>query len=255
MEVKTVEADVRTKAIVSGHSRGLGAAIADELLARGIGVLGLARQHNAALAAAHPGLLREHRLDLADSAALAAWLAGPELRDWLAGAQTVLLINNAGTLQPMALLPAQDPAAVAKGIALSVAAPLMLSAALVAASPAAGERRILHISSGAARKPYAGWSVYCAGKAALDHHARAVQAEASPGVRICSLAPGVLDTAMQGEIRATTTEYFPLRDRFVEMQRSGGLIAPAECAMHLVDFLLDADFGRDAVADLRDLMQ
>jgi len=34
---------------------------------------------------------------------------------------------------------------------------------------------------------------------------------------------------------------------------SGGLIAPAECAMHLVDFLLDEDFGREPVVDLRDL--
>mgnify|MGYP006193349073 CR=1 FL=1 len=46
-----------------------------------------------------------------------------------------------------------------------------------------------------------------------------------------------------------------LRDRFAEMQASGGLIAPAECAMHLVDFLLDEDFGREPVLDLRELMQ
>ena len=114
-------------------------------------------------------------------------------------------------------------------------------------------RRVLHVSSGAARKPYPGWSVYCATKAALDHHARAVQLDAVPGLRICALAPGVIDTGMQAEIRASTSERFPLRDRFAEMQASGGLVAPAECAMHLVDFLLDEDFGREAVADLRDL--
>ena len=117
------------------------------------------------------------------------------------------------------------------------------------------DRRVLHISSGAARKPYAGWSVYCATKAALDHHARAVQEDATPGLRICALAPGVVDTPMQGEIRASSLERFPLRDRFAELQASGGLIAPAECAMHLVDFLLDEDFGREPVADLRELMQ
>ena len=78
--------------------------------------------------------------------------------------------------------------------------------------------------------------------------------DATPGLRICALAPGVVDTEMQGEIRASTLERFPLRDRFAEMQASGGLIAPAECAMHLVDFLLDEDFGREPVADLRELM-
>jgi NAD(P)-dependent dehydrogenase (short-subunit alcohol dehydrogenase family) len=80
-----------------------------------------------------------------------------------------------------------------------------------------------------------------------------VQLDAVPGLRICALAPGVIDTGMQAEIRASTPERFPLRDRFAEMQASGGLIAPAECAMHLVDFLLDEDFGREPVVDLRDL--
>ena len=254
-----------TKAIVSGHSRGLGAAIAGELLERGIPVLGLARRGNAALAAQHDDRLAEVVIDLADSAALAAWLAGGVLGNWMADAQQVLLVNNAGTLQPMGPLPLQEVDAVARAVAANVAAPLMLAAAFARAAAgtdatgndAAGQvrdRRVLHISSGAARKPYAGWSVYCATKAALDHHARAVQEDATPGLRICALAPGVVDTPMQGEIRASTLERFPLRDRFAEMQASGGLIAPAECAMHLVDFLLDEDFGREPVADLRELM-
>jgi NAD(P)-dependent dehydrogenase (short-subunit alcohol dehydrogenase family) len=257
----------KTKAIVSGHSRGLGAAIAGELLERGVPVLGLARRGNAELAAQHGDRLAEVVIDLADSAALAAWLAGGALGDWLVDAGRVLLVNNAGTLQPMGPLPLQEVDAVARAVAANVAAPLMLAAAFAQAgaattgatgNEAAGQvrdRRVLHISSGAARKPYAGWSVYCATKAALDHHARAVQTDATPGLRICALAPGVVDTGMQGEIRASTLERFPLRDRFAEMQASGGLIAPAECAMHLVDFLLDEGFGRAPVADLRELMQ
>lgn len=243
-----------TKAIVSGHSRGLGAAIADELLGRGIPVLGLARQGNPALVAQHGGQLAEVALDLADGAALAGLLAGAALGDWIADAEQVLLVNNAGTLQPMGPLPLQEVEAVARAVAVNVAAPLMLAAAFVQAGGARA-RRVLHVSSGAARTAYAGWSVYCATKAALDHHARAVQMDATPGLRICALAPGVIDTAMQGEIRASTLERFPARDRFAQMQASGGLVAPAECAMHLVDYLLDEDFGREPVADLRDLMQ
>ena len=254
-----------TKAIVTGHSRGLGAAIAGELLERGIPVLGLARRGNAELAAQHGDRLAEVVIDLADSTALATWLAGGALGDWIADTQQVLLVNNAGTLQPMGPLALQEVDAVARAVAANVAAPLMLAAAFARAAAgtdatgndAAGQvrdRRVLHISSGAARKPYAGWSVYCATKAALDHHARAVHEDATPGLRICALAPGVVDTEMQGEIRASTLERFPLRDRFAQMQASGGLIAPAECAMHLVDFLLDEDFGREPVADLRELM-
>ena len=68
------------KAILTGHTKGLGAAIAADLLARGIGVLGLARGASADLAARFPALFEQVELDLADSAALAAWLGGGALR-------------------------------------------------------------------------------------------------------------------------------------------------------------------------------
>lgn len=241
-----------TKAIVTGHSRGLGAAIAENLLRRGVAVLGLARRPNDALAERFAASLAQHAIDLADSAALAAWIAGGELARFAAGSKTLLLVNDAGTLQPVGPLRLQDAAAIAGAVALNVAAPLMLAAA-VAALPDVGERRVLHVSSGAARKPYAGWSVYCATKAALDHHARAVQVDDGAGLRICSTAPGVVDTDMQAAVRACTLEQFPLRDQFAAMQQAGGLIAPAAAAARLVDYLLAEDFGAQPTMDLRDL--
>ena len=240
------------KAIVTGHSRGLGAAIAEELLARGIPVLGLARQDNATLAARHPGRLIQCALDLGDSAALAHWLERSTLRHYLDECETVLLVNNAGTLQPIGSLAAQAPEAIARAVALNVAAPLMLAAATLVASPGATERRILHVSSGAAHSAYAGWSVYCATKAALDQHARAVALDATPGVKICSLAPGVIDTDMQAEIRASTESDFPLRPRFEALKRDGALLRPEACAHRLVNYLLGTEFGNQPVADLRD---
>lgn len=125
----------------------------------------------------------------------------------------------------------------------------MLSAA-VARCPAA-EKRILHVSSGAARNAYPGWSVYCATKAALDHHARATVLDAAPGLRICSLAPGVIDTDMQAEIRATSLDRFPIRERFEALKREGQLTGAAECALKLVDFVLAGGYGEQPIADLR----
>jgi len=239
------------KAIVTGSTRGLGAALAANLLARGITVLGLARHSNAGLERSHPDTFSQAELDLSDSAALGQWLAGGALQRFLSGASGVLLINNAGTVKPVGPLDSQDPLAIARAIALNVSAPLMLSSAVMAASGGAGERRIVHVSSGAARNAYAGWSVYCATKAALDHHARAVALDHTPALRICSLAPGVIDTDMQADVRALSLEQFPMREKFDALKRSGGLDAPAACARRLVDFLLSERFGREPVADLR----
>lgn len=237
------------KAIVTGHSRGLGAALAADLAGRGAQVLGIAR---AASEAAHAGLT-EISLDLADSAALAFWLQGDTLRTWLADADTVLLVNNAGTVQPVGPLASQDPAAIARAVTVNVAAPLMLSAAVVQAMPASAAARIVHVSSGAGRNAYPGWSVYCATKAALDLHASAAAQDDNGNVRIVSLAPGVIDTDMQSQIRATPLEHFPLRQRFDALKQTGELAAPARVARQLLDYLLSKDFGRDPIADLRQL--
>lgn len=239
------------KAILTGHSRGLGAAICNELFGRSIPVVGIAR-HAHGHVSRGADLLEQVSLDLSDPAALAAWLASGELSRRLAGCSRLLLINNAGLVEPVGPLGVQDAAAVARAVSVNVAAPLMLADA-VCAQDGAGEVRVLHVSSGAARNAYPGWSVYCATKAALDHHARAAALDGVAALRICSLAPGVIDTDMQAAIRATPAERFPLRERFEGMKREGSLASPEECAGRLVDFLLGEEFGREPVADLRTL--
>jgi NAD(P)-dependent dehydrogenase (short-subunit alcohol dehydrogenase family) len=241
------------KAIVTGHTKGLGAALAANLLARGVPVLGLARSGAPELADAYPGLFEEVELDLADGPALSRWLAQTALEDYLDGSGAVLLLNNAAVVSPVGPLDAQDPEAVMRACTLNVSAPMALSAAVVRASPGA-QRRILHISSGAGRTAYPGWSVYCATKAALDQHARAVALDGERGVRICSLAPGVIDTGMQAEIRATSAARFPLRQRFVDLKETGALIDPDECAERVIDYLLGSGFGAETIADLRTLV-
>jgi benzil reductase ((S)-benzoin forming) len=244
---------MNVKAILTGHSRGLGAAIAAELLSRNIAVLALSRHQHAALSQSYPDLLQEVTFDLADAGALSAWLEDGVLTRFLADSDTVLLINNAGSVQPIGSPGMQNSASISQSIALNVAAPLMLSAAFVAASGHAGDRRIVHVSSGAARAAYSGWSVYCASKAALDHHARAVALDGVPGLRICSLAPGVVDTAMQAEIRASTEQQFPLREKFIALKRESRLISPERCARSLVGHLLSPHFGAEPIADLREV--
>ncbi len=243
---------MKIKAIVTGHSRGLGAAIAAELLRHEVAVLGLARQEGEVPAAAGAAF-EQVALDLADGAALQRWLAGPALSGFLAGAERVLLVNNAGVVGPVGPLAVQPLAELASAVALNVAAPLMLSQAVLAASPGVREHRIAHVSSGAARRAYAGWSVYCATKAALDQHARALALDEVAGLRICSLAPGVIDTDMQALVRSTPAEHFPMRARFEALKAEGQLVAPADAARRFVSYLLGERFGEAPVGDLREL--
>lgn len=240
------------KAIVTGHSRGLGAAIAAELMQREIAVLGLARGRNDALARHWPGLLHEQAIDLADPRQLGSWLDSGILAAFFADQGQVLLINNAATIEPSAALPFQCAHDVARAVMLNVGSALMLSArvaTLVQARPGC-TCRILHLSSGAGRHAYPGWSVYGASKAALDQHARAVAQDALPWLRICSLAPGVVDTDMQAQLRELPAERFPLRELFLSLRAQGQLAEPATCARHLVEFLLAEALGQQPVASL-----
>lgn len=240
------------RAVITGQSRGLGAALATVLLGRGASVLGISRRRNDALGGGAAGRFVQLELDLSDVEAFAEWLRGEQLRTFLEGGSRLLLINNAGTVQPIGPLTTQDPRAIARSVALNVSSPLMLTAAFVTQAPPESEQRILHISSGAARHAYAGWSIYCATKAALDHHARAVELDASPRVRISSIAPGVIDTEMQAELRTTPQTLFPDVPRFLELKRRNQLEDPAEIAERLVDLMLSDEFGDVPVSDLRD---
>jgi NAD(P)-dependent dehydrogenase (short-subunit alcohol dehydrogenase family) len=221
------------KAIVTGHSRGLGAALAARLLDRGIAVLGMARAAHPDLGHERPELFEQVAIDLADPQAVMHWIDGGRFDAWLSDASTVMLVNNAGVVEPIG--------------------PLHTQALSAARQQPNADCRILHVSSGAGRRELPGWSVYCATKAALDHHARAVALDATPGVRICSLAPGVIDTDMQATIRATDLERFPVRERFEALKRDGALASAQACAARIVDHLLSDAFGAVPVTDLREL--
>ena len=241
------------KVLLTGHSTGLGAALAQALLAQGASVLALSRSSHPQKDGPAGATLSQVALDLSDNAALTQWLAGPALTEFFRGAERAVLINNAGKVEPIGPPGMQEPAAIAGAVALNVAAPLMLADAFVKVTAGCADRRLMHISSGAGRSVHAGWSIYCATKAALDHHARAVVADKLPGLRVESLAPGVVDTQMQAQIRDTTIERFPGRERFEAMKRDGALASPAQSAELIVAHLLSDAYGETVDSDIRQL--
>ena len=245
--------------IITGSSRGLGAALVRQRLLPGHRVLGIARQ-------THPGLqaqadaagmaLEQWPLDLTDAPA-----AAQRLQDWLNGLDgsqfaSASLINNAGVVGQLAPLDRLPLGALSQALRVGLEAALLLSAAFLQASRDwPGARRVLNISSGLGRSAMAGSAVYCAAKAGMDHFSRALaleQAGLANPARVVSMAPGVIDTDMQAELRASDPALFPERARFIQLQADGVLVSPQDCAARLLARLERADFGQTVIADIRD---
>jgi benzil reductase ((S)-benzoin forming) len=186
------------------------------------------------------------------AARLEAWLSerGPETFGALN------LINNAGVISQLAPLADGEAADLANAVRVGLEAPMLLTAAFLRATRDwAVPRKVVLVSSGLGRRAMAGSASYCAAKAGLDHLARAVALEeqARPnGARIVSLAPGVIDTDMQVQLRSADAQRFPERERFIGLQTGGQLDSPTQAATRLLAYLDRADFGSNPVGDVRD---
>jgi benzil reductase ((S)-benzoin forming) len=237
--------------IISGASRGLGRAMAEQLLRPGHTVLGLSRQTPQA-----PAGLEQWPCDLADpvpvAERLAVWLGAFDASRFASAS----LINNAAMLTEPAPLAAIDLEALSKAARVGLEAPLVLTAAFLRATHSwPGLRRVLHISSGLGRRGMASSGPYCAVKAGLDNLARAQALEEAlqaNGAKVCSLAPGVVDTDMQVQLRGADASAFPDREAFVQMKSGGKLDSPAGAAAKVIAYLQRADFGANPVGDVRD---
>jgi NAD(P)-dependent dehydrogenase (short-subunit alcohol dehydrogenase family) len=221
-------------AVITGASRGLGAGLAAAFRERGLR-LGLCARSAPALAAG-AGVVAQ-RLDVRDRDAVFAFAHAVEARF---GAID-LWINNAGLLEPIAPLRDVDPDAARLHLEVNVLGVLHGTQAFVAhLRRRGGEGVLVNVSSGAAAKPYAGWSVYCAGKAAVERMTECVALEeAAHGLRAHAVAPGVIDTDMQARIRATPDERFPDAPRFRERKRENRFNTPAFVAAHLLALAFD----------------
>lgn len=198
----------------------------------------------------------EHaKADLADPASWPAIAAMFEREVSGFAGERVVFFHSAGTLSPIGFAGEMDPVAYARNVLLNSAAPQVLGDAFLRAAARTEARcQLVNVSSGAANNAYAGWSAYCAGKAAADQWVRTAgleQERRGGRVRLLSVAPGVVATAMQQEIRSTPRHDFPDVSTFVDLHEAGVLRDPASVARDLWA-LLDADLENGAVLDLRD---
>jgi NAD(P)-dependent dehydrogenase (short-subunit alcohol dehydrogenase family) len=245
--------------ILTGASRGMGLAMAEQLIDAGHTLLCISRKTNGQLAAhatARGATLEQWPHDLARAATvcgrLETWLDGMGPDDFA----SATLINNAAIipqLAPLADIAAED---VAEALRVDLEAPMLLTGAFLRATTTwRGTRKVLNISSGNGRRPMAAQATYSAAKAGMDHYTRCVALEEAlreNGAKICSLAPGVIDTDMQTQLRRSDPSKFPDLPRFVDLKDQGMLTSPADAAARVLAYLARADFGTNPVADVRD---
>ena len=232
--------------------------MAQKLLRADHTLLCISRSHNETLADHAVALgcsLEQWDLDLAYSTEAAARLA-----QWMGSLRSELfasasLINNAGVIPHIGPLSASDPIDLARALRVGLEAPLLLTATFLKATQRWNmPRKVLNISSGLGRRALASQAGYCAAKAGMDHFTRALaldEALKTNGACVCSLAPGVIDTDMQVQLRQADPLGFPDRANFVALKLNGQLTSPADAATRVLAYLARPDFGSTPIDDVR----
>ena len=217
-------------ALVTGGSRGIGLAVAKELLDAGANVMITARTGIEEALATLGGNAAGVVCDVADYAqAEAAVAATVETFGGLS-----ILINNAGVIDPIGLLAESDPARWAQNININLTGAYHMARAVLPGMIAAGGGAIVNVSSGAAHRPLEGWSAYCSGKAGVAMLTRALHLETNgQGIRTFGFAPGTVDTDMQVKIRASGINMISQIPR----ENLGGVQPPAR----IIAYLASAD--------------
>lgn len=234
--------------IISGASRGLGAALA-EAVPFPAQVIDISRSGN----------------DASDVEHIEADLADPESWPEVGEAITTLVdesnpkrttfIHAAGALTPIGFAGEVDANRYTQNVLLNSGAGQVLGHHyLNAVAGRNGRHDLVMISSGAATSAYAGWSSYGAAKAAMDQWVRTVgkEQELRGGVNVAAIAPSVVATEMQAEIRNTDERHFPEVERFMALHKNDNLLSPRESARKVWQ-IIENGFENGAVLDIRDL--
>ncbi len=211
-------------ALVTGASKGIGAAIAAALVAQGLTVYALGRSESvlAELAAQLGDRLRPLVADVRDHAAIAEKLSGKEID---------VLVNNAGGISTVRPLHEQTAEETEEGIALNLTAPLQLIRMLLPGMIARKRGHIFNLTSTAASAVFPGTTGYGAAKAGLSQAGRILRYDlAGTGVRLTEIAPGRVET--QFYLQAFSGDAESLQERMYSHQRA---LHPEDIAAVLVN--------------------
>jgi benzil reductase ((S)-benzoin forming) len=243
--------------IITGTSRGIGEAIANKLLLPGNTLFCTSRDMNEELVERAVSIGTEifyFNCDLSDPKAAIDFSA--QVRDRLKREKVkrIALINNAGMLPPIGPIENNNPSKLEEHIHLNLLAPILLTSLFLKHTASWSiPKTILNISSGAANSPIFGWSAYCSSKAAIDMFTKTVAMEqsfAENPAKIIAIAPGIVETNMQSEIRRSNQKDFRDLEIFVKLHEEGKLSTPEYVAEFVVNAIFDNTIVSGSVTDI-----
>ena len=245
--------------IVTGTTSGLGFAFIKQLLATGNLVYSISRRDSPFILEQGDNVnFKNFKCDLANETYLNETLKKVFESIDLYAVASVTLINNAGTINPIGNVGKVDSKSLSRSIDTNLKAPIFISNYFIEETQKiAIQKYILNISSGAGRKPYAGWATYCANKAGLDLFTSCIgveQQEEQYPIKAISFAPGVVDTNMQVTIRSTKKEEFDAVTRFIDLKNNNQLLSPEFVAEKLLELLPSEQTVNGGLYDIRDFI-
>lgn len=234
---------------ITGVSRGFGKAIAELYLSKGEKVTGIGRSSDLD----HANFSFIH-CDLSDLDAVRA-IQFDQIIANESFTEPVTLINNAGILGEINRLSDIEVGDVDQVMTVNVSAPVLLTQNIYKTIKIKDGFTLVNISSGAANRAIPSWASYCASKAALNMFTETFfleEQEKGNHPKVFAVAPGVIDTGMQDQIRATPPESFSALENFKLLKEEQKLFSPKEAARRLYK-LIHAEQINELFVDLRDI--
>lgn len=250
-------------AIVTGISRGLGASLGKLLLESGIDVIGISRTENKTLtqiSVENNQFYQHFSCDLSDVAALEQTIKAIQtvIKQQQGQIETIYLLNNAGMVQPIHQAMNIENDELVSHVTVNTIAPMILTNQFLKMATADELPMIVaNVSSGAAEDAIYGWSAYCSTKAGLNMYTKTValeQEELETEHKIIAFSPGIMDTEMQKQIRASSTEDFVEVERFKDYKINNSLRQTDNVASILIDIIRDVDVKNGKIYNIKNYL-
>ncbi|WP_110927892.1 (S)-benzoin forming benzil reductase [Bacillus massiliglaciei] len=246
--------------IITGASKGLGAEIAKQCFHTENHCLLVSRSSNPdmeKLASEQGAKLTFIKADLSNTSEI------PLLMDKLflevnEKSDSVCLINNAGLVEPIKTVGNLPHVSLEKSMDVNFLAPVILMDCFIKKTEGMECKKVIvNISSGAAKNPYQGWSVYCSTKAGLEMFTRVAGAEQETKdypVKAISFSPGIMDTGMQKTIRSADSDDFSDSEKFRDYKTKGLLRKPEFVAQKLVHLIMNDELENGKFYDIKEFI-